>query len=189
PNDFRPDALAGELQRAHAEDDADTLEADGRVVAVAGRLLAKRVMGKLSFATLQDRSGRIQLFLQRDLLGEDAYKAFKQLDIGDIVGARGALGRTNKGELSVRATELRLLTKSLRPLTEKWHGLTDTEARYRQRYVDLIMNPESRAVFAARSALVRATREYFVERDFLEVETPMLQAIPGGAAARPFVTH
>src|SRR5699024_4409456 len=172
PNDFRPDALAGDLQQAHAQDDADTLDAGARAVAVAGRLLAKRVMGKLSFATLQDRSGRIQLFVQRDLLGEDAYKAFKKLDIGDIVGARGALGRTNKGELSVRATQLRLLTKSLRPLPEKWHGLTDTEARYRQRYVDLIMNPESRAVFAARSGIVREARSYFEARGFLEVETP-----------------
>ncbi len=189
PNDFRPDALAGELQRAHAEDDAQALETADRQVAVAGRLLAKRVMGKLSFATLQDRSGRIQLFLQRDLLGLDSYQAFKQMDVGDIVGVRGPLGRTNKGELSVRATELRLLTKSLRPLPEKWHGLADTEARYRQRYVDLIMHPDSRAVFTARSAIVRATRRFFEDRDFLEVETPMLQAIPGGAAARPFVTH
>lgn len=189
PNDFRPDALAGVLQTKHAEDDAETLDAAEHAVAVAGRLLAKRVMGKLSFATLQDRSGRIQLFVQRDLLGEDAYKAFKQLDIGDIVGARGALSRTKKGELSVRATELRLLTKSLRPLPEKWHGLTDTEARYRQRYVDLIMHPESRAVFKARSAIVRGVRDFFEARDFLEVETPMLQAIPGGAAARPFITH
>src|SRR5699024_12728388 len=131
-----------------------------KVVAVAGRLLAKRVMGKLSFATLQDRSGRIQLFVQRDLLGEEAYRAFKKLDVGDIVGACGALGRTNKGELSVRATELPLLTKSLRPLPEKWHGLTDTEARYRQRYVDLIMNPETRAVFADRSATMRAAQQY-----------------------------
>jgi len=189
PNDFRPDALADDLQRSHAQDDAATLDAQPREVAVAGRLLAKRVMGKLSFATLQDRSGRIQLFVQRDLLGETAYKAFKQLDIGDIIGARGALSRTNKGELSVRATELRLLTKSLRPLPEKWHGLADTEARYRQRYVDLIMHPESRAVFLARSAIVRGVRDFFEARDFLEVETPMLQAIPGGATARPFVTH
>ena len=189
PNDFRPDALAGELQRDHADDDAATLDEQAREVAVAGRLLAKRVMGKLSFATLQDRSGRIQLFVQRDLLGEDAYKAFKQLDIGDIVGVRGALSRTNKGELSVRATQLRLLTKSLRPLPEKWHGLSDTEARYRQRYVDLIMHPDSRAVFMARSAIVRGVRDFFESRDFLEVETPMLQVIPGGAAARPFITH
>ncbi|GAB3685741.1 lysine--tRNA ligase [Salinisphaera aquimarina] len=189
PNDFRPDALAGELQQRHADDAAEVLDEAGHEVAVAGRLLAKRVMGKLSFATLQDRSGRIQLFMQRDLLGEDEYKAFKQLDIGDIVGVRGKLSRTNKGELSVRAADWRLLTKSLRPLPEKWHGLSDTEARYRQRYVDLIMNQDSRAVFMARSAIVRGVRDFFEARDFLEVETPMLQAIPGGAAARPFVTH
>ena len=189
PNDFRPDALAGELQQKHAADDADTLAAANHEVAVAGRLLAKRVMGKLSFATLQDRSGRIQLFLQRNLLGEAQYQSFKQLDIGDIVSVQGMLARTNKGELSVKATELRLLAKSLRPLPEKWHGLTDTEARYRQRYLDLIMNPESRAVFAARSAIIQAVRRYFDERGFLEVETPMLHAIPGGAAARPFATH
>ncbi|WP_423820947.1 lysine--tRNA ligase [Salinisphaera sp. SPP-AMP-43] len=189
PNDFRPDAKAGELQTWHAADDAEALEASSTEVAVAGRLLAKRVMGKLSFATLQDASGQIQLFVQRDLLGEDSYKAFKQLDLGDIVGVRGTLARTKKGELSVKAVELRLLTKSLRPLPEKWHGLSDTEARYRQRYVDLIINPQSRAVFKARSAILRATRGFFEERDFMEVETPMLQAIPGGAAARPFVTH
>src|SRR5699024_6202135 len=177
PNDFRPDALAGELQQKHAADDADTLAAANHEVAVAGRLLAKRVMGKLSFATLQDRSGRIQLFLQRNLLGEAQYQSFKQLDIGDIVSVQGMLARTNKGELSVKATELRLLAKSLRPLPEKWHGLTDTEARYRQRYLDLIMNPESRAVFAARSAIIQAVRRYFDERGFLEVETPMLHAI------------
>ncbi len=189
PNDFRPDAAAGDLQARHADEDAEALDAAARQVSVAGRLLAKRVMGKLSFATLQDASGRIQLFMQRDLLGEDAYKAFKQLDIGDIVGVTGHLSRTNKGELSVRAESYRLLTKSLRPLPEKWHGLSDTEARYRQRYVDLIMHPDSRAVFRARSAIVRGVRDFFEARDFLEVETPMLQAIPGGAAARPFVTH
>ncbi|MES1925468.1 lysine--tRNA ligase [Salinisphaera sp. T31B1] len=189
PNDFRPDAAAGALQAEHADDEADALDAQAKTVSVAGRLLAKRVMGKLSFATLQDASGRIQLFMQRDLLGEDAYKTFKQLDIGDIVGVTGKLSRTNKGELSVRAETYRLLTKSLRPLPEKWHGLSDTEARYRQRYVDLIMHPDSRAVFKARSAIVRGVRDFFEARDFLEVETPMLQAIPGGAAARPFVTH
>ena len=189
PNDFRPDALAGALQECYADDDAESLENSEYRVAVAGRLMAKRVMGKLSFATLQDRSGRIQLMLQRDQLGEAVYKTFKQFDIGDIVSACGVLSRTNKGELSIRANTIRLLTKSLRPLPEKWHGLADTEARYRQRYLDLIMNPETRAVFRARSALLRAMREFFEARDFLEVETPMLQAIPGGAAARPFMTH
>ena len=189
PNDFRPDAAAGDLQQRHAADDAEALEATRYEVAVAGRLLAKRVMGKLSFATLQDASGRIQLFVQREMLGEAAYKSFKQLDIGDIVGVRGYLGRTQKGELSVKAESIRLLTKSLRPLPEKWHGLSDTEARYRQRYVDLIMNPASRAVFMARSAVLRSVRGFFEERGFIEAETPMLQAIPVGASARPFVTH
>lgn len=189
PNDFRPSHQADQLQQEHAEDGAQALEDSGKTVALAGRMLAKRVMGKLSFATLQDGSGRIQLFLQRDLLGEDAYANFKQLDVGDIVGVRGHLTRTKTGELSVKAEELRLLTKSLRPLPEKWHGLADTEARYRQRYVDLIINPQSRAVFFARSAILRAVRGFFEQRDFIEVETPMLQAIPGGAAARPFITH
>lgn len=189
PNDFRPSVQASELQRLHADDDVQALEARAGEVALAGRILAKRVMGKLSFATLQDASGRIQLFVQCDLLGEEAYRAFKQLDIGDIIGVRGGLTRTKKGELSVKAVELHLLTKSLQPLPEKWHGLADTEARYRQRYVDLIINPQSRAVFVARSAILRTVRRFFEARDFMEVETPMLQAIPGGAAARPFVTH
>jgi lysyl-tRNA synthetase class 2 len=188
PNDFRRDALAGELQECHGEDDAGTL-GKARPVALAGRLLAKRVMGKASFAQLQDMSGRIQLFLKRDLLGEDAYEAFKALDLGDVVGVRGGLTRTKTGELSVAVDELRLLTKSLRPLPEKWHGLSDTEARYRQRYLDLIVNADSRAVFELRSRLVRAVRAFFDARGFLEVETPMLQALPGGAVARPFVTH
>ncbi len=189
PNDFRPDALAGVLQQRYAEDSATVLDAEAHDVALAGRLLAKRIMGKLSFATLQDRSGRIQLMVARDRLGAQAYQAFKQMDIGDIVGVCGVLARTKAGELSVRATTLRLLTKSLRPLPEKWHGLADTEARYRQRYVDLIMNPQAQAVFRARSAIIHKIRDFFTARDFLEVETPMLQALPGGAAARPFITH
>ncbi len=188
-NDFRPTALAESLQYDYADWNGETLEARAVPVAVAGRILARRVMGRLSFATLQDRSGKIQLMLKRDVLGEDAYQMFKSLDIGDILGVQGELTRTNKGELSVRANSVELLTKSLRPLPEKWHGLTDREARYRRRYLDLIMNPGVRAVFAARSALIQRLRSYFLERDFLEVETPMLQAIPGGAAARPFVTH
>ena len=188
PNDFRRDALAGELQERHADDDAEAL-ADAPRVAVAGRLMAKRVMGKASFAHIQDMSGRIQLFLKRDELGEETYRAFKGLDIGDVVGVTGGLTRTKTGELSVAADGLRLLTKSLRPLPEKWHGLSDTEARYRQRYLDLIMHPDSRAVFELRTRTVRAVRRFFDERGFMEVETPMLQALPGGAAARPFVTH
>lgn len=189
PNDFRPDALAQDLHTRYAESDTEKLQADPVTVSIAGRLMAKRVMGKASFAQLQDQTGRMQIFVQRDAIGEDAYKEFKTFDVGDIVGAVGTAMRTKTGELSVRVTELRLLTKSLRPLPEKWHGLTDTEARYRQRYLDLIMNPDSRAVFILRNQVLRGVREFFDERGFLEVETPMLQALPGGAAARPFKTH
>ncbi len=189
PNDFRPDALAAELHAAHGDEDAEALEAAGRRVRVAGRMMLKRVMGKASFCTLQDRSGRIQLFLQRDAVGEDDYKAFKGWDIGDIIAGEGTVFRTNKGELSVRMDSIRLLTKSLRPLPEKWAGLSDTESRYRQRYVDLVMNPEVRDIFVARSRIIAAMRRFLDARDYIEVETPMLQPIPGGATARPFITH
>jgi lysyl-tRNA synthetase class 2 len=188
PNDFRRDRLAAELQAGFAERDAAWLEANPTPVAVAGRVMSRRIMGKASFVTLADSSGRIQLFLQAAALGE-AYEAFKGWDIGDIVGASGDLFRTRTGELSVKATTLRLLTKSLRPLPDKWHGLADTELRYRQRYVDLIMNEDSRAVFVARTRIVRQLREFLDSRGFMEVETPMMQPLPGGAAARPFVTH
>jgi len=150
--------------------------------------MAKRVMGKASFAKLADRSGRIQVFLQQAALGE-TYEAWKGWDVGDILGAEGPLFRTRTGELSVRATSMRLLAKSLRPLPDKWHGLSDTETRYRQRYVDLIVNEESRAVFAKRVAIIRYLRAFLDAMDFMEVETPMMQPIPGGAAARPFITH
>ncbi len=189
PNDFRRDALAAELHERYGEHDGEQLEAEGVRVAVAGRMMAKRVMGKASFAQVQDQSGRIQVFLQRDALGPEVYQAFKGMDVGDIVGARGTLFRTRTGELSVRADELRLLTKSLRPLPEKWHGLTDMEQRYRQRYVDLVMNPSVRETFRFRSRMIGAIRNELIEAGFLEVETPMMQPIPGGAAARPFVTH
>ncbi len=189
PNDFRRDALAADLAATYGERDNEALEADAVPVRVAGRLMAKRVMGKASFAHLQDLSGRIQLFLRRDDLPEGLYQQFKSWDVGDIVGARGTLFRTRTGELSVKCEEVRLLTKSLRPLPEKYHGLTDTEARYRQRYVDLIMNEESRRLFQVRSRIIQYIREAFNARGFLEVETPMMQPLPGGAAARPFVTH
>jgi lysyl-tRNA synthetase class 2 len=189
PNDFRRDALAGDLAETYREHDNDTLEAEPVPVRVAGRLMAKRVMGKASFAQLQDLSGRIQLFLRRDDLPEGAYQQFKGWDVGDVVGAAGTLFRTRTGELSVKCTELRLLTKSLRPLPEKYHGLTDTEARYRQRYVDLIVNEDSRRLFQLRSRIIQYIRDVFNGRGFLEVETPMMQPLPGGAAARPFVTH
>jgi lysyl-tRNA synthetase class 2 len=189
PNDFRRDALAGDLAETYREHDNDALEAEPVPVRVAGRLMAKRVMGKASFAQLQDLSGRIQLFLRRDDLPEGVYQQFKGWDVGDVVGAAGTLFRTRTGELSVKCTELRLLTKSLRPLPEKYHGLTDTEARYRQRYVDLIVNEDSRRLFQLRSRIIQHIRDVFNRRGFLEVETPMMQPLPGGAAARPFVTH
>src|SRR5437660_8560861 len=189
PNDFRRDAFAGALHETHDGKTNEALEAAPVAVAVAGRMMLKRVMGKASFATLQDMSGRIQLYITNDHTGSDAHDAFKHWDLGDIVGARGTLFKTRTGELSIRVTELRLLAKALRPLPEKFHGLTDQEQKYRQRYVDLITSAESRRVFIARSQIVQAMREFFVARGYLEVETPMMHPIPGGAAARPFVTH
>ena len=188
PNDFRRNALAGDLATLCRDKSAEALEADVIEVRVAGRMRAKRVMGRASFAKLEDSSGEIQIFLQREALGE-TYEDFKTFDIGDVVGAQGTLFRTKTGELSVRVTTLRLLTKSLRPLPDKWHGIADTEIRYRQRYVDLIMNEASRRVFETRSRIVSYLRSFLDARGFLEVETPMLQPIPGGAAARPFKTH
>ncbi|HSD16170.1 MAG TPA: lysine--tRNA ligase [Thermomonas sp.] len=191
PNDARREDFAGDLQADYADAgqwSAEALEATGRRVAIAGRLLAKRVMGKAAFATVQDMSGRIQLFLQSTALGE-AYDAFKGWDIGDIVAAEGAVTRTRTGELSVKVDALRLLVKSLRPLPDKFHGLADVEQRYRQRYVDLIVNPEARDVFIARSRIVSAMRRWLDARRFLEVETPMMHYIVGGATAKPFTTH
>ncbi|HEX5755850.1 MAG TPA: lysine--tRNA ligase [Arenimonas sp.] len=191
PNDFRRDTLAAELQDEYADKErwtAEALEAMDRQVKLAGRLLAKRVMGKASFAQIQDMSGRIQLYLQGGELG-DSYDAFKGWDIGDIVAVEGGLTRTRTGELSIKATALRLLTKSLRPLPDKFHGLSDVEQRYRMRYVDLIVNPEAREVFVQRSKIVAAMRAWLDARNFLEVETPMMHYIPGGATAKPFTTH
>ena len=190
PNDFRRDAMAADLLKRHEEHDKEYLEGASIEVSVAGRMMSKRIMGKASFAHIQDASGQIQLFVQRDALPEGFYNEnFKSWDVGDIIGVRGELFRTKVGELSIRVSEIQLLTKSLRPLPEKFHGLTDTEARYRQRYVDLIMNPEVRDVFLTRSAIINFMRSYFNDAGFLEVETPMMQPIPGGAVARPFVTH
>jgi lysyl-tRNA synthetase class 2 len=182
--------VAGELHAEYADSDGEALEAEAIRVRVAGRLMSRRVMGKASFAHLQDMSGRIQLFVQRDALAEGEYQRFKRdLDVGDIIGAEGVLFRTRTGELSVKCEEVRLLTKSLRPLPEKFHGLTDQEARYRQRYLDLIMNECSRDTFRVRTQVVQFIRNYLNARRFLEVETPMMQVIPGGATARPFITH
>ena len=188
PNDYRRDALAGQLHAAFGERSGEWLEANPTRVSVGGRLMFKRVMGKASFGKIADRTGQIQLYLQQETLG-GAYDAFKGFDVGDILGASGVLFRTRSGELSVRVESLRLLVKSLRPLPDKWHGLADTETRYRQRYVDLIMSDAARQVFRTRTRIVRYLRDFLDSLDFLEVETPMLQPIPGGALARPFATH
>ena len=189
PNDFRRNATAGELQQTFHAHDNDALAEEKIEVCVAGRMMVKRVMGKASFIKLQDRSGQIQVRLERDRLPEGVYQGFKKWDVGDIVAATGGLMRTKTGELTVLADEVRLLTKSLRPLPEKWAGLSDQETRYRQRYVDLIINETSRDVFRKRSEVITYMRGFLESLDFLEVETPMMQVTPGGAIARPFTTH
>ncbi|WP_399684287.1 lysine--tRNA ligase, partial [Xenophilus sp.] len=189
PNDFKPADRAAALLAAHGDTGAEALEAAPVAVSVAGRMMLKRVMGKASFATLQDATGRIQLYVTRDAVGEEVYADFKKWDLGDILGAEGTLMKTKTGELSVKVTTLRLLTKSLRPLPDKFHGMADQEQKYRQRYVDLITDDAARARFVARSRAVSGIRAFMVEHGFLEVETPMLHPIPGGANAKPFVTH
>src|SRR5687768_626445 len=189
PNDFQRDDFAGDLHAQYGDCSNETLEAEPKAVTVAGRMVLKRVMGKASFATLQDMSGRMQLYIARDVMSASVYDEFKHYDLGDILGAEGTLFKTRTGELSVRVTHLRLLTKSLRPMPEKFHGLTDQEQKYRQRYLDLITNETSRKVFIARSTIIQAIREFLVGHGYLEVETPMMHPIPGGAAARPFITH
>jgi lysyl-tRNA synthetase class 2 len=188
PNDFRRDVLASLLLAEYGEKPAEWFDANPVKVHVAGRMMTKRVMGKASFAKLQDRTGLIQIFLQRDTLA-GSYEAFKKYDVGDILAAVGTLFKTKTGELSVRVDSLRMLTKSLRPLPDKWHGMADVDTRYRQRYVDLIVNEQSRKVFAMRNQVLRYLRDFLDSMGFMEVETPMLQTIPGGAAARPFKTH
>jgi len=189
PNDFKPSHHAEGLHTHHGSATAEALEAQHHGAKVAGRMMLKRVMGKASFATVQDESGRIQLYVQRETIGEAAYNAFKHWDLGDIIGAEGTLFKTKTGELSIKVTSLRLLTKSLRPLPDKFHGMADQEQKYRQRYVDLISDEAARTRFKARSKAVSGIRQFMVEHGFLEVETPMLHPIPGGANARPFVTH
>ena len=189
-NDFRRQHLAEELHDKYKAADKAELEALQAPTAITGRVMLRRVMGKASFITLQDVSGQIQCYLSKSDLSEEVYESFTSLwDIGDIVGIRGNLMRTNKGELTVQAAEIHLLNKTLRPLPEKFHGVTDQEIRYRQRYLDLMMNEDSRTVFRTRSQVVQRMREFFNARDYLEVETPMMHSIPGGATARPFITH
>ena len=189
PNDFRRDAVAADLHKTFGERDNESLEANRHYFALAGRIMLKRIMGKASFTTIQDMSGRIQLYISRDAVGEEVYNAFKKWDMGDIVGARGYVFRTKTGELSLHVEELRLLTKSLRPLPDKFHGIADQEMKYRQRYVDLIMSEETRRAFVVRSQVVEGIRRFMSGRGFMEVETPMMHVIPGGAAAKPFATH
>jgi len=189
PNDFRRNTMAAEILARYESKGKEALEEEAVRVKVAGRMMSRRIMGKASFAHIEDMSGRIQLFVQRDFLPEGFYNTcFKKWDIGDIIGVEGVLFRTKTGELTIRVDGIQLLVKSLRPLPEKHHGLTDLEMRYRQRYVDLIMSQASRDSFRKRTRIISLIREYLVDRDFLEVETPMMQAIPGGAAARPFKT-
>ncbi|HQR02687.1 MAG: lysine--tRNA ligase [Proteobacteria bacterium] len=189
PNDFRRTSLAARLDELYGEMSKEALEATPIEVSVAGRMMLKRVMGKASFATIQDMSGRIQIFISRDGVGETAYDEFKKWDLGDIIGVTGTMMKTRTGELSVNAGRIRLLSKCIRPLPEKFHGLSDVETKYRQRYLDLITSEESRFTFIARSRMIQSIRHYMSSHHFLEVETPMMHPIPGGAAAKPFVTH
>jgi len=187
PNDFRPRHTSADLRAAYG--DQEVIEENPELFVVAGRMLMRRSFGKAAFVQMQDRKGRVQLYLKKDVLGDELFAEFENYDIGDIIGASGHPFRTKTGELSIAVTEIRLLTKSLLPLPEKFHGLTDVETRYRQRYVDLIVSPDVREVFFKRSRIVSLIREFMTRNDFLEVETPMMQPIPGGATAKPFVTH
>ena len=189
PNDFDRENISGKIIELYDGKSGEELEANPVEVKVAGRIMLKRVMGKASFITISDVGGRIQIYVARDKVGEETYTAFKRWDIGDIVGVVGTLFRTKTNELTVQANEIRLLSKSLRPLPEKFHGLTDQEQKYRMRHLDLIMNEHSRFTFAARSRIVQSIRNYMTSHGFLEVETPMMHPIPGGASARPFKTH
>jgi lysyl-tRNA synthetase, class II len=187
PNDFRQEHTSADLVNGFGE--LQEIPENAVNLSVAGRMIARRSFGKAAFIQLQDRKGRMQLYVRKDVIGEEAFEVFENFDIGDIAGAEGWPFRTKTGELSLHVTKIRLLTKSLLPLPEKFHGLTDVETRYRQRYVDLIVNPEVREVFFKRARIVSLIRDFMVKRDFLEVETPMMQPIPGGATARPFITH
>ncbi|MCP3687952.1 MAG: lysine--tRNA ligase [Gammaproteobacteria bacterium] len=189
PNDFERSDFARDIVDKYGSSSREELEEKAVEIALAGRMMFQRVMGKASFAQLKDMSGLMQIFVQRNAIGEDAYDAFKQSDIGDIYGVRGVLFRTKTDELTIKVRDIRMLTKSLRPLPEKFHGLTDQEQKYRQRYIDLMMNEESRNVFRLRRQTISFMRQYLDNAGFVEVETPMMQVIPGGASARPFVTH
>ncbi|WP_405098293.1 lysine--tRNA ligase [Oceanobacillus sp. FSL H7-0719] len=186
---FERTHLANEIVEKYAESTKEELEEENMQVTIAGRIMTKRVKGKAGFTHIQDMSGQIQIYVRKDAIGDDEYEIFKSLDLGDIIGVTGTVFRTNMGELSVKASEAQLMTKSLRPLPEKYHGLKDVEQRYRQRYLDLITNLDSRETFIKRSKIIQTMREYLNKQGFLEVETPTMHSIPGGAAARPFITH
>jgi len=189
PCDFRRNVVSGELHAKYGDQDNEALEEAAISVQIAGRVMTRRMMGKASFMHIQDMSGQMQIYVQRDVIGVDKYQAFKRWDIGDIIGIEGKLFKTKKGELSVRADTIRMLTKALRPLPNKYHGVTDQEIRYRQRYLDLIMNEPTRETFKIRTKIISYIRSFLIERDFMEVETPMMQVVPGGATARPFETY
>ncbi|RLA05043.1 MAG: lysine--tRNA ligase, partial [Gammaproteobacteria bacterium] len=189
PNGFERDTISSEIVEKYQDLDKEAIEKLAKTVTIAGRIMTRRLMGKASFVHLQDVAGRIQVYVKGDLLEEGVYDDFKRWDIGDIIGVTGQVFKTNKGELSVRASEIKLLTKSLRPLPDKWSGLSDQEVKYRQRYIDLIVNQESRNTFILRSKVVEGIRQFMIDRSFMEVETPMMHVIPGGATAKPFTTH
>src|SRR3989338_7491691 len=189
PNQFRRNRLAAELHRDYADQTAENLQQQTIQVKLAGRLMTRRLMGKASFIHLQDMSGQIQIYVRQQDLTPGVYEQFKHWDLGDIIGVEGYIFKTKTGELSVHAQQIQLLTKSLRPLPDKFHGLSDLEQRYRQRYLDLIANEESRQVFKIRSQIVTFIRQFLIERQYIEVETPMMHLIPGGATAKPFITH
>ncbi|MBV8802391.1 MAG: lysine--tRNA ligase, partial [Gammaproteobacteria bacterium] len=189
PNDFRRDALASHLHNEHENKTEAELEAHPIHAKIAGRIMTRRLMGKASFVHIKDMSGKIQLYVRQDAVKPEEYEQFLQWDLGDIIGAEGTLFKTKTGELSLRVTHIRLLTKSLRPLPDKYHGLIDQELRYRQRYLDLLVNDTTHNTFIIRTKIIEKIREFLKKRDFLEVETPMMQVLPGGAAARPFITH
>src|SRR3569623_1173548 len=189
PNDFKPGHRAAALHEHHGAKSAEPLDQEATHASVAGRMMLKRVMGKASFATIQDATGRFQIYVTRDAVGEDVYAAFKHWDLGDIIAAEGTLFKTKTGELSLHAKSIRLLTKNLRPMPDKFHGVADQEVKYRQRFVDLMMDPAARDRFVARSKAVTGIRDFMSGHGFLEVETPMLHPIPGGANAKPFIMH
>lgn len=189
PNQFRRSHFITELQHQFVDKTAEILEQANQEVLVAGRMMTRRLMGKASFAHLRDTSGQIQLYIKQDTIPLPLYEEFQNWDLGDILGVKGVLFKTKTGELTIKVSEMRLLTKALRPLPDKWHGLADQEVRYRQRYLDLIANESSRHIFIVRSKVIQAIRDFLLQRNFLEVETPMMQPIPGGATAKPFITH